>query len=98
MPPTILAAEPGAGDTDKTVAAGVFLAADRGGGNGSRRADCAADAAGRHIAGPEAAVIVEAVVAIAPGAVLIGLIPIILTLVAAGIRISRSSVLASCAT
>lgn len=33
MPPAILAAEPAAGDADKTVAAGVFLAAERGGGD-----------------------------------------------------------------
>jgi hypothetical protein len=55
MPPAILAAEPGAGYADKTVASGIFIAADRGGGDDSR-SDRAADA-GRDIAGPEAAVV-----------------------------------------
>jgi hypothetical protein len=69
MPPAVLAAEPAAGDADKTVAAGVILTADRGGGDGSRRAD-------REIAGPEAAVVVEAVIAALLGAALPGGIPI----------------------
>jgi hypothetical protein len=43
MPPAILAAEQGTGDTDKTVAAGIFFAAERGGGDGGCRADRAAD-------------------------------------------------------
>ena len=56
MPPAVLAAEPGAGGADETVAAGIFVAADRSRGDGSRRADRAADDTGRDIAGPEAAV------------------------------------------
>ena len=47
MPPPVLAAEPSAGGADKTVASGVFVAADRGGGDGSRRADRAAHDADR---------------------------------------------------
>jgi hypothetical protein len=99
MPPAVLAAEPGAGDAHKTVAAGVLVAASRGGGNGSRGADRAADDTGRDIARPDAAVIVEAVIAVLPSAALrspipIGLIPIGLALVAAGIGASRSPVLA----
>ena len=90
MLPAILAAEQGAGDADKAVAAGIVFAADRVGGDGSRGADRAADDAGRDIARPEAAVIVPAVVAVAPAGVPvgrpIGLIPIGLTLVAAGSR------------
>src|SRR5437660_10900300 len=99
MPPSILAAEPGAGDADKPVAAGIGSTADRGGGDGSRRAGRAAGDAGRDIAGPEAAVVVKAVIAALPSAALpsaipIGLIAIGLTLVAAGVGVSRSFVLA----
>src|SRR5882672_279729 len=74
MPPTVLAAEQGAGDADKPVAAGVVLAAERIGGNRRRRADRTADDAGRDIGGPEAAVVVSAIVAVLPGAIPIGLI------------------------
>src|SRR5829696_1901658 len=94
MPPAILAAEQGAGDADKTVAAGVILTADRGGGDGSRRADRAADDAGRDIARPEAVVVVVTVIAALPGAIAIGLILIGPTLVAAGIGTPRAAVLA----
>ena len=74
MPPAVLAAEQGAGDADKPVAAGVILAAERIGGNRRRRADRTADDAGRDIGGPEAAVVVSAIVAVLPGAIPIGLI------------------------
>src|SRR5262245_38230488 len=99
MPPAILAAEPGAGGADKTVAAGIFVAADRGGRDGSRRADSAADDPSRDIARPEAAVIVPTIIAAAPVAVPIGLIAIDLiaiglALVAAGIGVSGAEVLA----
>ena len=88
MLPAIFTAEPGAGDADKAVAAGIGFGPDRGGGDGSRGADRATDDAGRDIARPEAAVIVPAIVAVAPGGVPvglvgIGLIPIGLTLVTA---------------
>ena len=99
MHPAVLAPEPGAGDADKAVAAGIFLAADRTGGDGGRRADRGADDAGCDIAGRDAAIVVPAVVAVLPaaipiGPILIGLIPVDLTLIAAGIGISRSLVLA----
>jgi hypothetical protein len=95
VPSAILAAEPGAGGADKTVAAGIGFAADRGGGDTGRRADRAADDTDRAIARPEAAVVVEAVVAAPPRAIPIGLIAIDLTLVAAAIvGASRSFVLA----
>jgi len=59
------------GGADEPVLAGVGLTADRGSGDGGRGADCAADNAGRDIAGPEAAAaIVPAVVAARPGAVI----------------------------
>jgi len=89
----VLAPKPGAGDADKAVAAGIVFAADRTGGDGSRRADRAADDAGCDIAGP-AAIFVPAVVTVLPRAIPIGLIPVDLTLIAAGIGISRSLVLA----
>jgi hypothetical protein len=72
MPPAVLAAEPGAGDADKTVAAGVS-SPPIGSGDGSRRADRAADDAGRDIAGQKP-LLSSAVVAVLPGAIPIGLI------------------------
>jgi hypothetical protein len=61
MPPAILAAEPGAGDADKTVAAGIGIAANRSGGDASRCADRIGGDAGCDIPRPEAAVVVPAV-------------------------------------
>jgi hypothetical protein len=72
MRPAVLAAEQGPGDTNKPVATGVILADERIGGNRRRRADRAADDAGCDIARPEAVIAVPAVVAVAPGAILIG--------------------------
>ena len=53
-----------------------------GAGNGCGRADRATDYAGCDITGPEAAIVVPAVIAVAPSAVLIGLIAIDLPLIA----------------
>jgi hypothetical protein len=94
MHQAILTPEPGAGDADKAVAAGIGLAADRAGSDGGRRADRAADNAGCDIAGRDAAIVVPAVVAVLPAAIPVGLIPVDLTLIAAGIGIPGSLVLA----
>jgi len=106
MLPAVVASEPGAGGADEPVPAGVFGAADWRSGDRGCGADRAADNAGCDSAWPEAGVaIFPAVVAVVPAAVVaigrlsVGLIPIRLiavglALVAAGVGISRSLVLA----
>ena len=95
MPPPVLAAEPGAGDADKAVAAGVFLAADREVAIAAAVPTAPPTTPAATSPGQKLSVIVPAVVAVAPGAVPIGLIAIGLTLVAAAIvGASRSTVLA----
>ena len=56
MPSAVLAAERGAGDADKAVAAGIFLAADWYGGHRGCGADGAADHTGGDFGRGEAAV------------------------------------------
>ena len=97
--PPVFTAEHGAGDTDKAIAAGIFFAAERVGGNCRRRADRAADDSGRNVRRPEAAVIVPTVIAVAPrtipiAVIAIRLIAIGLPLIAAGIGTTRSPILA----
>src|SRR4051794_6836160 len=67
MHAAVLAAEPGAGDADEAVGAGIGSPADWRGRDCSRGADGAADHTGCDFARPEAAVaIVPAVVAVVP--------------------------------
>ncbi len=67
MPAAVRAAEPGAGDPDEAVLAGIGLAIDRRTGNRGRRADRTAYVAGSDACRPKASVgIVPAVVAVLP--------------------------------